>query len=177
MQYRITILRVISFVMTGSPTITLPAGFTKAGLPIGIQLIAQHRDELSLLRAAMTFQGVTAGIEVIRSTDCQAVPAPISANHSSNLFQIGSHEAAIRFLIRRLAQAPYNSHSRSCSLPTCAAFPWRPRISPVASWARSLRYRFLVSIPGFDRAIALLAHTPDLLQRFASLPRVPAESQ
>ena len=67
----------------------------------------------------------------------------------------------------------YNSHS----LPTYAVFPWRLRISPVASWARSLRYRFLVSIPGFDRAIALLAHTPDLPQPSASPPRVPAEPQ
>jgi amidase len=42
------------FDMTGSPTITLPGG-----LPIGIQLIARHYDELSLVRAGMAFQGAT----------------------------------------------------------------------------------------------------------------------
>jgi amidase len=48
------------FDMTGSPTITLPGGFNEAGLPIGIQLIARHYDEVSLVRAGMAFQGVTA---------------------------------------------------------------------------------------------------------------------
>jgi amidase len=47
------------FDMTGSPTITLPGGFSETGLPIGIQLIARHYDELSLVRAGMAFQGAT----------------------------------------------------------------------------------------------------------------------
>jgi len=48
------------FDMTGNPTITLPGGFSETGLPIGIQLIARDYDEMSLVRAGVAFQGVTA---------------------------------------------------------------------------------------------------------------------
>lgn len=44
------------FNMTGQPACSVPCGFTKAGLPIGIQLVgARHRDDL-VLRAAHTYQ-------------------------------------------------------------------------------------------------------------------------
>jgi amidase len=47
------------FDLTGSPTITMPGGFTDAGLPLGIQLIAPHLHEARLCAAASAFQGVT----------------------------------------------------------------------------------------------------------------------
>ena len=47
------------FDMTGNPTITLPGGFTPAGLPIGFQLVAGHLDEATLIRAGAAFQGIT----------------------------------------------------------------------------------------------------------------------
>ena len=47
------------FDMTGDPTISLPGGFSEAGLPIGIQLAAGHLRELQLLKAARAFQEVT----------------------------------------------------------------------------------------------------------------------
>jgi amidase len=47
------------FNMTGSPTITLPGGFTDAGLPIAFQLVAAHLNETSLIRAGVAFQGET----------------------------------------------------------------------------------------------------------------------
>jgi amidase len=47
------------FDLTGSPTITLPGGFTLAGLPIGIQLIAPDLHEARLSVAAAAFQRVT----------------------------------------------------------------------------------------------------------------------
>jgi amidase len=48
------------FDMTGHPTITLPAGFSRAGLPIAFQLVAAHLDEATLVRAGAAFQRVTA---------------------------------------------------------------------------------------------------------------------
>ncbi|MDN5871501.1 MAG: amidase [Nitrococcus sp.] len=46
------------FNMTGQPAISVPCGFTSAGLPIGLQIIgARHRDEW-VLRAAHTYQGI-----------------------------------------------------------------------------------------------------------------------
>lgn len=47
------------FDMSGSPTITLPGGFSSAGLPIGFQLIGRHLDEALLVRAGHAYQGVT----------------------------------------------------------------------------------------------------------------------
>jgi amidase len=47
------------FNMTGSPTLTLPGGFSKAGLPIAFQLVAADMGEATLVRAGAAFQGVT----------------------------------------------------------------------------------------------------------------------
>jgi Asp-tRNA(Asn)/Glu-tRNA(Gln) amidotransferase A subunit family amidase len=41
------------------PTISLPGGFTKDGLPIGIQLIGRWLAEPELIRAGRAFQRVT----------------------------------------------------------------------------------------------------------------------
>lgn len=47
------------FNMSGSPSLTLPAGFTPGGLPVGVQLIGRHLEEGLLLRAGDAFQRVT----------------------------------------------------------------------------------------------------------------------
>jgi amidase len=47
------------FNIAGSPTITLPAGFTGEGLPIGIQLAGPWLSEPLLLRAGVAFQKQT----------------------------------------------------------------------------------------------------------------------
>ena len=47
------------FDMTGNPTITLPGGFSDAGMPIAFQLVAAYLDEATLVRAGAAFQSVT----------------------------------------------------------------------------------------------------------------------
>ncbi|MEQ1806467.1 MAG: amidase [Burkholderiaceae bacterium] len=47
------------FDTTGSPALTFPAGFTPAGAPVGVQLVARHLDEALLVRAGRAFQRVT----------------------------------------------------------------------------------------------------------------------
>ena len=47
------------FNMSGHPALTLPAGLAKDGLPIGLQLIAAHFKEQTLLRAGVAFQAAT----------------------------------------------------------------------------------------------------------------------
>jgi amidase len=37
---------------TAPPAISVPAGFTAAGLPVGLQMVARHRDELGVLTLA-----------------------------------------------------------------------------------------------------------------------------
>jgi aspartyl-tRNA(Asn)/glutamyl-tRNA(Gln) amidotransferase subunit A len=47
------------FSLTGHPAIALPAGFSKAGLPLSIQLVGRARDEATLLRAAAGYERAT----------------------------------------------------------------------------------------------------------------------
>jgi amidase len=47
------------FDMTGSPTLTLPGGFTPAGMPVAFQFVARHFDEALLVRAGAAFQQAT----------------------------------------------------------------------------------------------------------------------
>jgi amidase len=45
--------------VTGHPAISVPAGFTPEGLPVGIQIVGRYRDERGLLRVAAAFEAVT----------------------------------------------------------------------------------------------------------------------
>jgi amidase len=45
--------------VTGHPAISVPAGFTPGGLPVGIQIVGRYRDEAGLLRLAAAFEAAT----------------------------------------------------------------------------------------------------------------------
>jgi amidase len=45
--------------VTGSPALSVPAGFTAAGLPVGVQLVGPHGDDLGVLRAGSVFERAT----------------------------------------------------------------------------------------------------------------------
>ncbi|MBN4064927.1 hypothetical protein JYU04_04245, partial [Dehalococcoides mccartyi] len=45
--------------VTGLPAMSVPAGFTKDGLPVGLQLVGRPRDEMGLLQLANAFEGET----------------------------------------------------------------------------------------------------------------------
>jgi amidase len=47
------------FDMSGSPTITLPGGFTAKGLPLSFQLVGRHLEEMLLVRAGHAYQHAT----------------------------------------------------------------------------------------------------------------------
>jgi amidase len=47
----------VTFMAT--PAISVPAGFTGAGLPVGIQIVGRHRDEWSVLQIAHAFEQAT----------------------------------------------------------------------------------------------------------------------
>jgi amidase len=48
----------VSFMAT--PAISVPAGFTSGGLPVGIQIVGRHRDDWSVLQLAHAFEQATA---------------------------------------------------------------------------------------------------------------------
>jgi amidase len=45
--------------VTGHPAISVPCGFTPEGLPVGIQIVGRHRDDLGVLQLARAFERTT----------------------------------------------------------------------------------------------------------------------
>jgi len=45
--------------VTGLPAISVPCGFTPEGLPVGIQIVGRHQDELGVLQLAYAFEQTT----------------------------------------------------------------------------------------------------------------------
>jgi amidase len=45
--------------VTGCPAISVPAGFTADGLPVGVQIVARHNQERRLLEVAAAFEART----------------------------------------------------------------------------------------------------------------------
>lgn len=45
--------------VTGCPAISVPCGFTDDGLPVGIQIVGRHHDDLGVLQMAYAFQQAT----------------------------------------------------------------------------------------------------------------------
>jgi amidase len=45
-----------AFSVLGLPAISIPCGFTKAGLPVGLQIVGKRRGEAQVLRAAAAFE-------------------------------------------------------------------------------------------------------------------------
>jgi amidase len=44
---------------TGHPAISVPCGFTSEGLPVGLQIVGRHRDDLGVLQLAHAFEQAT----------------------------------------------------------------------------------------------------------------------
>jgi amidase len=44
---------------TSHPAISVPAGFTDEGLPVGLQIVGRYRDDLGVLQLAHAFEGAT----------------------------------------------------------------------------------------------------------------------
>ncbi|MGH9885766.1 MAG: amidase family protein, partial [bacterium] len=44
------------FNFSGSPTLSLPSGFSAEGLPLSLQLVGRHRDEATLCRVGQAFE-------------------------------------------------------------------------------------------------------------------------
>jgi amidase len=44
---------------TSHPAISVPAGFTDDGLPVGLQIVGRYRDDVGVLQLAHAFEGAT----------------------------------------------------------------------------------------------------------------------
>ena len=59
--------------ITGHPAISVPAGFTTDGLPVGLQIVGRHRDDWGVLQIAHAFEQASgvASLVVPKLADCQ----------------------------------------------------------------------------------------------------------
>jgi len=60
--------------VTGLPVISVPAGFTRDGLPVGIQIVGRRRQEASVLRAAAAFEAAAPWVDRIPPIVASATP-------------------------------------------------------------------------------------------------------
>lgn len=49
--------------LSGCPTINLPVGFNEAGLPMGMQVIGRHHDDLAVLQLAQAYETATGWVQ------------------------------------------------------------------------------------------------------------------
>jgi amidase len=54
--------------LTGLPAISVPCGFTRDGLPVGLQIVGRRRQETAVLRAAAAFEEVAPWVDKIPPT-------------------------------------------------------------------------------------------------------------
>jgi amidase len=45
--------------VTGLPAISVPCGFTRDGLPVGLQIVGRHQQDLTVLQLAYAFEQAT----------------------------------------------------------------------------------------------------------------------
>jgi aspartyl-tRNA(Asn)/glutamyl-tRNA(Gln) amidotransferase subunit A len=63
------------FDLTGHPAISIPCGFTKDGLPVGLQIVGRWHDEAQVLKAAAAFEAVHPWIDRVPPAAAAAIPA------------------------------------------------------------------------------------------------------
>ena len=46
--------------VTGAPALSVPCGFSRDGLPVGLQIVGRHRDDFGVLQMGHAFEQATA---------------------------------------------------------------------------------------------------------------------
>jgi Asp-tRNA(Asn)/Glu-tRNA(Gln) amidotransferase A subunit family amidase len=77
-----------AFSVLGLPAISIPCGFTRAGLPVGLQIVGKRRGEAAVLRAAAAFEAAQPWCDrvppVVEASGVRgAVRSPEFKNHPS----------------------------------------------------------------------------------------------
>jgi len=54
-----------AFSVMGLPAISIPCGFTQAGLPVGLQIVGKRRGDAAVLRAAAAFEAARPWVNTI----------------------------------------------------------------------------------------------------------------
>ncbi len=55
--------------LTGLPALSVPCGFTEAGLPVGLQIVGRHHRDFDVLQLAHAFEQATRFSEIRPAVD------------------------------------------------------------------------------------------------------------
>jgi amidase len=55
-NYTDWVMLTYAITLTGLPAVSVPCGWTGKGLPVGLQIVARHHSEATLLKAAAAYE-------------------------------------------------------------------------------------------------------------------------
>lgn len=111
------------FDVTGGPAIMLPNGFSKAGLPLGMQIVGRPFDDATVLKAAYAYEQATQWH--LRRPVLEPGAAPVEIEHGAHEAAAGPADPVTKQLVELLLRrAGFESIPEPLVLQLCEAAPW-----------------------------------------------------
>ena len=99
--------------VTGLPAISVPCGFTRSGLPVGLQIVGRRRQEAAVLRAAAAFEAAAPWAGAPASGGQLYSRQGVTAPEPSSTRQVDLRNSGARWMLT----GPGGQHSAALRTP------------------------------------------------------------